>query len=318
MSYEHRSHTRTHPNTASTTNHTTMADVRCIGAVTRQARIAAETRDFAVHAADLATDLLPAGWTAHAAPAGRGSVYLLVLTPPAGTAVAQLLAPHAGHGWAISVTDPVAGTDTVLRTGTGDVAYQATLAGAVRAALDALDAVAPAAHRSGRQLPAAARYVDSDCLIGLTDPRRPDLVRARTVERGGHPHVMLPTLRRIWTRTGHDSTRLAARLLAHDWHCLDPATTPPTAATVPATGGPHTTGGGGAVTRRRVVAGIGITRTPTDPDGTVLGPEPAAVVPLAHLGNLDAAWLYLLDPLADTVTVHTGDGDVISRHPLRP
>ncbi|WP_327007658.1 hypothetical protein OHA72_10505 [Dactylosporangium sp. NBC_01737] len=269
-------------------------------ATTRRTRISDETREVAIASADLAADLLPAGWTAHATPTA-GGVYLLVLTPPEGTAQAQLIAPHAGHGWAIGITDPTGGTDgtdTVLRTIDGDIAYQPTLATAIRAAIDALDSAATSTPGPDRHVGGAVHYLDSGCLVGLTDAHRPHLVHVRAVEHGGHPHAMLPTLRRIFTTAGHDSADIGARLLAHDWDRLDPTT------------------GGRGVTGRRAIAGVGIAYAATGPDGRAPEPEPADVVPLAHLSELDTAWLYLLDPGAGTVTVHTGDGHPVSRHPL--
>lgn len=265
-------------------------------AATRRARISDETREVAVASADLAADLLPDGWTAHVTPAA-GGVYLLVLTPPDGTAQAQLIAPHAGHGWAIGITDPAGSTDTVLRTTDGDIAYQPTLATTIRAAVEALDSDATTTSGPDRHIHGTVHYLDSGCLIGLTDPHRPHLVHVRAVEHGGHPHTMLPTLRRIFTAAGHDKADLGARLLAHDWDRLDPTTT-----------------GGRGVTGRRAIAGVGLTDAATGPGGTA--PEPPDVVPLARISELDAAWLYLLDPGAGTVTVHTGAGHPVSRHPL--
>jgi hypothetical protein len=166
-----------------------------------------------------------------------------------------------------------------------------------------------------------AHYVDSDCLIGVHHPHRPGLLQARSVDAGGHPRVMLPILRRLWTAAGRDSTRLAARLLAHDWRYLDPAIppiapTPATAADPAAAGGAHANGPSlPGVTGRQVIAGVGITHTATGPD-VAIDSEPATVVPLAHLGLLDAAWLYLLDPAGDSVAIHTGDGGLVSHHRL--
>lgn len=173
--------------------------------------------------------------------------------------------------------------------------------------------------------PVRAYYVDSDCLIGVRHPHRPGLLQARSVDAGGHPRVMLPVLRRFWSAAGSDSTRLAAQLLAHDWRCLDPAiaTTAPTSQTAADAGAGitastpgdhHGSRGRPGLTDRRVIAGVGIT-TSTGPGAAIDG-EPALVVPLAHLGLLDAAWLYLLDPAGDSVAVHTGDGGLVSRHLL--
>ncbi|WP_204014417.1 hypothetical protein, partial [Virgisporangium aurantiacum] len=189
-------------------------------------------------------------------------------------------------------------------------------------------AAAPDDRRSaGMRRTVRAHYVDSDCLIGLRHPHRPDLLQARGVDTGGHPRVMLPVLRRLWTAAGRDSTRLAARLLAHDWRYLDPAipTTVPTSATTaepaaePAAASWHGDHGNGrnlqGVTGRRVIAGVGVTHTAIGPDAAI-DSEPAMVVPLAHFGLLDAAWLYLLDPASDSVTVHIGDGGLVSHHLL--
>ncbi|GAB3852344.1 hypothetical protein ACFPIJ_42160 [Dactylosporangium cerinum] len=173
---------------------------------------------------------------------------------------------------------------------------------------------------AGARRTVRVHYVDSDCLIGVRDPYRPDLLRARGVDAGGHPRVMLPVLRRLFTAAGRDSTRLATRLLAYDWLYLDPAV--PTAATTSRTAADASTRGrhdtGGPLQRgtgRRVIAGVGITHAATGPDGVADG-DPVTVVPLAHLGLLDTAWLYLLDPAGDSVTVHTGDGGLLSRHLL--
>jgi hypothetical protein len=168
----------------------------------------------------------------------------------------------------------------------------------------------------GTRRPASVYYVDSDCLIGVSDPHRPDLVRARSIDRGGHPQVMLPTLRRLWAAAGRDSTRLAARLLAYDWLYLDPATPatapPPRLTTYPRRGQGRSHG----LIGRRLIAGIGITHTAAGPDGSA-DPDPVTVVPLAHLDALDAGWLYLLSPVDDSLTVHTGDGSLVGRHLLR-
>ena len=168
---------------------------------------------------------------------------------------------------------------------------------------------------SGSRRPARVSYVDSDCLIGVSDPHRPDLVRARSIDRGGHPRVMLPTLRRLWSAAARDSTRLATRLLAHDWHYLDPAT--PTTAPAPTGAAATAHRRSQGLIGRQLIAGIGITHAAAGPDGVTADPEPVTVVPLAHLEALDATWLYLLSPTEDSITVHTGDGSLVSRHLLR-
>ncbi|MEV4511544.1 hypothetical protein AB0K00_21530 [Dactylosporangium sp. NPDC049525] len=168
-----------------------------------------------------------------------------------------------------------------------------------------------------------AQYIDSDCLIGVRDPDRPGLLQARSVDAGGHPRVMLPVLRRLWTAAGRDTVRLAARLLAHDWHYLDPGIPAISAAASasPTAAGAAAGGDQPGVHGRRVIAGVGITHTPFGPDTTdttdsSAGGDPVMVVPLAHLGLLDAAWLYLLDPAGDSVAVHTGDGGLVGQHLL--
>ncbi len=293
---EHRTDTR---HEAPFLSHHPIGATDCAASSQRH-RIAAETREVAITSAGFAADLLPPHWTAHAAPTADGSVYLLILTPGTGTGRAELVAPHAGRGWAIGITDPTTGTDTVLRTTGGDIAYQATLADAVRAARTALQPpTQPVPDSTALLPPATGRYIDSNCLIGVTDPRYPHMVRARTVGSGGHPHAMLPTLRRIWAANSHDSDALVTRLLAHDWHYLDPTDTQRSAAD------------------RRCIAGVGLADGPDAQHSADTEPEPVCVVPLTAVGELDAAWLYLLDPAEDTVTVHTGDGNPIGRHPLQ-
>lgn len=174
---------------------------------------------------------------------------------------------------------------------------------------------------AGTRRAARAHYVDSDCLIGVRDPRRPGLLQARSVDTGGHPQVMLPVLRRLWSAAGRDSIRLAALLLACDWRYLDPAIptiTPmsPTADTALPARDEHADNSTlPGVAGRRIIAGLGISRTATGPD-IVNDGERATVVPLAHLGLLDAAWLYLLEPADDSVAIHTGEGGLVSRHLL--
>jgi hypothetical protein len=42
------------------------------------------------------------------------------------------------------------------------------------------------------------------------------------------------------------------------------------------------------------------------------------VFPLTAAGALDTEWIYLLDPVGDTVTVHTADAEPVATHPLGP
>ena len=106
---------------------------------------------------------------------------------------------------------------------------------------------------------------------------------------------MVDALRRIWATTaGSDTTSLITKVLAYDWDRLDPAITPATQSGRP---------------DRLAVSGVGIALTDDEP-------EPPCAFPLSQARLLDVDWIYLLDPDADTVTIHTDDGDPVGAHPL--
>ena len=138
--------------------------------------------------------------------------------------------------------------------------------------------------------------------IGIRDTDRPHLVRARYVHSDGHPDVMIPTLRALWARAAdRDTTRLITLLLAGDWDYLDPAITD--SARSPFAG-------------QHPIAGIGMTLAATSAEGTVLPSDPETVFPLTAAAALDAEWIYLLNPVSDTVAVHTADTEPITILPL--
>jgi hypothetical protein len=140
------------------------------------------------------------------------------------------------------------------------------------------------------------------CYVGTTDPRHPHLVRARFVLHDGYPSVIVATLSQIWARHAHgDTTALIDAILAHDWEYLDPDITANT-----------TSGFAG----QYPAPGIGMTLAATTPDGSLCEPEPVCVFPLAQAGELDAQWIYLVDPVTDTVTVHCADGEPARRYRL--
>jgi hypothetical protein len=144
--------------------------------------------------------------------------------------------------------------------------------------------------------------VSTSCYVGAADPHNPHLVRARYVHSDGHPHRMIETLHHIWATTAHlSTTTLIEVILAHDWDYLDACTDA------------GTTSG---LSGQYPVVGVGMTLAATTPGGSLADPEPVSVFPLSRAGELDAAWIYLLDPATDTATVHTDDGEPVGVHPL--
>ncbi|MBG0568232.1 hypothetical protein I4J89_43085 [Actinoplanes sp. NEAU-A11] len=140
--------------------------------------------------------------------------------------------------------------------------------------------------------------------VGIHDPDQPGQVRLRYVHSDGYPHYMIPTLRKIWAgAAAGDTPRLATLLLAHDWDYLDPETTDDSTSTPPLAG-------------EQLIPGVGMTLAATGGDGQVLPPEPVTVVALTATGDLDAHWIYLIDPGTDTLTVHTSGGDAVGTEPL--
>jgi hypothetical protein len=150
--------------------------------------------------------------------------------------------------------------------------------------------------------------VSTRSYVGIPDPDQPGQVRLRYVHSDGNPGYMIPTLRTIWAKAAErDTNRLATRLLAYDWDYLDPDTT--TSSEPPFNGeqlGPE-----------QLIPGVGMTLASYDIDAQVpLRPEPVTVVALAATGDLDAQWIYLIDPGTDTITVHTSGGDLVGTEPL--
>lgn len=139
--------------------------------------------------------------------------------------------------------------------------------------------------------------------VGIHDPAQPGQVRLRYVHSDGNPGHMIPTLRTIWAKTAErDTNWLATRLLAYDWDYLDPDTTE---SSEPPFNG------------EQLIPGVGMPLASYDIAAQVpLPPEPVIVVALAATGDLDAQWIYLLDPGTDTITVHTPGGDVVGTEPL--
>ncbi|MGC5022804.1 hypothetical protein [Micromonospora sp. DT47] len=139
------------------------------------------------------------------------------------------------------------------------------------------------------------------CYIGTIDIHRPHLVHARFVFFDGHPAAVISALAGIWTgHARHDTAALIAAVLAHDWAYLDPTIT--TAAS--------------RLAGQYPVPGVGMALASTSADGMVEAPEPVTVFPLSQAAHLDGLWIYLIDPTADRVTVHTDDGEPVARYHL--
>lgn len=139
--------------------------------------------------------------------------------------------------------------------------------------------------------------------VGIPDSKQPGQVRLRYVHSDGNPWRMIPTLRGIWAgAAAGDTNRLATLLLAHDWYYLDPKMTDGSNST-PLVG-------------EQLITGVGMTFTSSDGSGRILPPEPVTVVALAATGDLDASWIYLLDPGTDTVAMYVGNGTPYGTEPL--
>ncbi|MEU4555730.1 hypothetical protein [Micromonospora violae] len=134
----------------------------------------------------------------------------------------------------------------------------------------------------------------STCYVCATDPVRPSIVRARYVRFGGYPAALIAQLRGIWATTARrDTHALIDAVLAHDWFYLGFDVTPDTR----------------SVPNQHPVRGVGVTLDDADP-------EPVTVFPLSRAVDLDASWIYVINPADHTVTAHTGDGDPVGVHPL--
>ncbi|MGW3890480.1 hypothetical protein ACWD69_17470 [Micromonospora chokoriensis] len=127
------------------------------------------------------------------------------------------------------------------------------------------------------------------CYVSAIDPAQPSIVHARYVHFDGYPLPLIAHLRRIWATTARrDTQALIDAVLAHDWYYLRSDVTPDTRSL------PH----------QHPVVGVGVTFDDTES-------EPAAVFPLSRAVDLDASWIYVINPADDTVIVHTGDGDPV-------
>ena len=144
--------------------------------------------------------------------------------------------------------------------------------------------------------------MSTPCFVGTRDRRRPHLVCVRYIAGHGHPNLILPALRRIWSHTaGRNTTVMLDLLLHNDWNHLEPAPAPDPADVE--------------------VTGVGV---PCDPPATPAttrtcpGPEPVTRFPLHQAGALDIGWIYLIDPATATIAVHDDTGELVHVHPLRP
>jgi hypothetical protein len=141
------------------------------------------------------------------------------------------------------------------------------------------------------------------CYIGVRDPEQPRTVHLRYIHSDGDSAWTVRAFRQIWATTAQRNTgRLIALLLAYDWYDLNADTT---TAGKPIPDGQPVPGVG----RRLTFIGINT--------GTVLSPDPAAlVVALEATGDLDAQWIYLIDPTNDTIAIHTTGGALVGNEPL--
>ncbi|MET8147857.1 hypothetical protein ACIBSW_24885 [Actinoplanes sp. NPDC049668] len=130
--------------------------------------------------------------------------------------------------------------------------------------------------------------------IGTRDPEQPGMVYLRYVHTDGHPGWTLPAVRQTWATTAQRDTRLLITLLLeHDWDHLNIAASetddPPFIGELP-------------------VPEVGMTIAAADfTTGRLLPPTPVTVV---------AQWIYLLDPIADTIAVHISGGPLAGAQPL--
>jgi hypothetical protein len=130
-------------------------------------------------------------------------------------------------------------------------------------------------------------------LVGVIHPPT-QVVLARPVAQPTDTARLVDALRQIWRQMfAGDTFAMSAALIAADWLYLQPGIQSPNR--------PATTGGA-------VVAGVGVAA------GSSAGqPENFC---LTEIGDLGTDWLCLIDPLGDTVTVHTRDGRPDAVHPL--
>jgi hypothetical protein len=130
-------------------------------------------------------------------------------------------------------------------------------------------------------------------LVGVINPPT-QVVLARPVARPGDARRLVEVLRQIWRQTfARDSFAMATALTAADWLYLHPDIM---AADLP------------TATGATLVAGVGVAA-----GSSADQPENFC---LSEVGDLGTGWLCLIDPLGDTVTVHTGDGSPHGIYPL--
>jgi hypothetical protein len=142
------------------------------------------------------------------------------------------------------------------------------------------------------QAPVAAA-TPGRALVGVIHPPT-QVVLARPVARPADPARLVTALRQIWQHTfARDTFKMAAKLIATDWRYLQPG--------IRTADRPAATGGD-------VVEGVGVAA-----GDSVAQPENFC---LADVGDLGTDWLCLIDPVGDTVTVHTGDGQFYEIYPL--
>lgn len=133
--------------------------------------------------------------------------------------------------------------------------------------------------------PPVAATASGRALIGaISPPTR--VVMARPIAQHADPDHVVATLQRMWrdTFSGNTSAMLTA-MLAIDWQYLNAGTA---------------AGHRPAAAAKHAVAGIGMAAT-----GHRRQPVNFC---LTEAADLAVDWIYLIDPVTDTVAVHTGDG----------
>ena len=145
--------------------------------------------------------------------------------------------------------------------------------------------------------------MSTPCFVGTRDRRRPHLVCVRYIAGHGHPNLILPALRRIWSHTaGRNTAVMLDLLLRNDWTHLEPTRYPcPAGIRIPGVG--------------VLLGSRGHSRRD---GGNVPGPEPLTRFPLHQAAALDIGWIYLIDPATGTFAVHDGAGELVHVSPLRP
>ncbi|MFY1673958.1 hypothetical protein ACN27G_29065 [Plantactinospora sp. WMMB334] len=139
--------------------------------------------------------------------------------------------------------------------------------------------------------------VPGRALIGAISPTR-QVVAARPIAQHADPDNVIATLRQMWRDTfARRTSAMLAALLAIDWQYLRAGDA---AGHRPAAAAKHAVAGSG---------GIGM------PSTRHRQHRPVSFC-LAQPGDLAVDWIYLIDPVADTVAVYTGDGRPTALHRL--